>query len=59
MQYSCPSFTNTGESNVYVVAVDASVDVFMSAACKSFLPNGKIFGPGYPFITFLNSIQTG
>jgi len=33
--------------------------MFTSLAFNTFLPNGKTFGPGYPFMTSLISTQTG
>ena len=59
IQYSKPLFTNIGESNVTVVAVAAVEDVFIWDGVKTFLPKGKILGPGYPLIVFLTSTTIG
>ena len=57
--YSVSGFTNTGEGKVNVVAVAAVEDVFTSAGSTLTRPNGSIFAPGYPLITFLISTVTG
>ena len=41
MQYSLPSFKYMGESNVKVVAVEASSDRLTSDGSNTFLPKGK------------------
>ena len=50
---------NTGDSNVNVVGVEASVDVTTSFACLITLEKGTIVCVGVPFSTVLISIATG
>ena len=49
----------TGDSNVNVVGVEASVDVTTSAAFLITLENGTIVCVGIPFSTVRMSIATG
>ena len=50
---------NTGDSNVNVVGVEASVDVTTSVAFLITLENGTIVCVGVPFSTVRMSIATG
>ena len=53
------SCMNTGDLNVNVVGLEASVDVKTSSASNTTFENGSTVCVGVPFSTVLISIETG
>ena len=58
-QYCCQDWGYTGLGKVNIVAIEASVDVWILAAVTSISPNGIISSVGNPLNIVLSCMVTG